>query len=53
MGYGQKLKGILDEKSMSVRQLAKICNIAPTPLYSIVQRDTDISYDFAYELQMH
>ena len=50
MGYGQKLKKILDEKDMSVRQLAKICNIAPTTLYSIVQRDTDIRYDFALRI---
>ena len=50
MGYGQKLKGILDDKNMSVRQLAKACNIAPTTLYSIVQRDTDIRYDFALRI---
>lgn len=50
MGYGQKLKGILDERDMSVRQLAKECNIAPTTLYSIVQRDTDIRYDFALRI---
>ncbi|MGN1156473.1 MAG: helix-turn-helix domain-containing protein [Agathobacter sp.] len=50
MGYGQKLKSILDERNMSVRQLAKTCNIAPTTLYSIVQRDTDIRYDFALRI---
>lgn len=50
MGYGQKLKRILDERNMSVRQLAKECNIAPTTLYSIVQRDTDIRYDFALRI---
>lgn len=50
MGYGQKLKGILDERDMSVRQLAKECNIAPTTLYSIIQRDTDIRYDFALRI---
>lgn len=50
MGYGQKLKNILDERNMSVRQLAKTCNIAPTTLYSIVQRDTDIRYDFALRI---
>lgn len=50
MGYGQKLKGILDERNMSVRQLAKECNIAPTTLYSIVQRDADIRYDFALRI---
>lgn len=50
MGYGQKLKNILDERNMSVRQLAKTCNIAPTTLYSIVQRDTNIRYDFALRI---
>lgn len=50
MGYGKKLKGILDEKEMSVRQLAMECGIAPTTLYSIVQRDTDIRYDFALKI---
>lgn len=50
MGYGQKLKRILDKKNMSIRQLANICNIAPTTLYSIVQRDTDIRYDFALRI---
>ena len=50
MGYGQKLKRILEERNMSVRQLAKECSIAPTTLYSIVQRDTDIRYDFALRI---
>lgn len=50
IGYGQKLKGILDKKDMSVRQLAKICYIAPTILYSIIQRDRDIRYDFALRI---
>lgn len=35
---------------MSVRQLAKTCNIAPTTLYSITQRDGDIRYDFALKI---
>jgi len=50
MGYGIKLKNILDEKKMSVRQLANACGIAPTTLYSIIQRDTDIRYDFALRI---
>lgn len=50
MGYGQKLKAILDERNMSVRQLAKKCNMAPTTLYSIIQRDADIRYDFALRI---
>ena len=50
MGDGKKLKSILDDRKMSVRQLAKNCNIAPTTLYSIIQRDTDIRYDFALRI---
>ncbi len=50
MGYGKKLKAILDKKKISIRQLAHESGIAPTTLYSIVQRDTDIRYDFALKI---
>ena len=35
MGYGQNLKDILDNKSMTVKELALKAKIAPTTLYSI------------------
>lgn len=50
MGNGKKLKNILDDRNMSVRQLAKACGISPTTLYSIIQRDTEIRYDFALRI---
>ena len=40
MGYGQNLKDILASKGMTVKELALKAKIAPTTLYSIIQRDT-------------
>lgn len=50
MGYGQNLKSILDEKGMTVKELAKKAGIAPTTLYSIIQRDTAIRFDTALRI---
>lgn len=50
MGYGTKLKEIIDEKNMSVRKVANESGIAPTTIYSIIQRDTEIRYDFALRI---
>lgn len=50
MGYGSKLKDLLDERGMSTRQLAKAAGIAPTTLYTIIQRDTNIRYDMAIRI---
>ena len=50
MGYGQNLKNILDEKGMTVKELAKKAGIAPTTLYSIIQRDTAIRFDTALKI---
>lgn len=47
MGDGKRLKEILDRKEKSVRWLAKETTISPTTLYSIIQKDTGIRYDFA------
>ena len=50
MGYGKNLKKILDEKGMTVKELAKKAGIAPTTLYSIIQRDTAIRFDTALKI---
>ena len=50
MGYGQNLKNILDEKGMTVKALAKKVGIAPTTLYSIIQRDTAVRFDMALKI---
>lgn len=50
MGDGRRLKEILDEKNMSVRSVAKQAGISPTTLYTIVQNDTAIRFDFALRI---
>ena len=50
MADGQKLKGILDERGMSVRELARRTGINRTTLYYIVKNDTNIRYDFALRI---
>ena len=50
MGYGQNLKEILDSKDMTVKQLALKTKIAPTTLYSIIQRDAAIRFDTALKI---
>ena len=50
MGYGIKLKELIEEKNLSVRQVANESGIAPTTLYSIISRDTNIRYDYALRI---
>lgn len=39
MGLGKKLKAILDSKGMTVSELARVIHIAPTTLFSLINRD--------------
>lgn len=50
MGDGRRLKEILDKRNMSVRSVAKQAGISPTTLYTIVQNDTAIRFDFALRI---
>ena len=50
MGYGKNLKKALDDNHMSVQKLAKLTGIAPTTLYSIIQRDTSVRFDHALRI---
>lgn len=50
MGDGKKLKEILDSKGTNVRQIAKSTGISATTLYSIIQKDSNIRFDFALRL---
>ena len=50
MGYGLNLKNALDEKGMTVRDLSRQTGISPTTLYSIIQRDSAVRYDFALKI---
>ena len=50
MGYGANLKKILDEKGMTIKELSRKTGIAPTTLYSIVQRDASVRFDSAIKI---
>ncbi len=50
MGYGKNLKDILVSKGMTVKELARKTGIAPTTLYSIIQRDAAIRFDTALRI---
>lgn len=47
MGYGQTLKKILKEKNMTVTELARLCGLKASTLYTCINRDTSIRYDMA------
>ena len=50
MGDGKNLKKYLDEKGTNVRKIAKATGISATTLYSIIQKDTSIRFDFALRI---
>ena len=50
MGYGKNLKQALDDKGMTVRDLCRQTPISPTTIYSIIQRDSSVRYDFALRI---
>ena len=50
MGYGVNLKKILNEKGMNVRTLARKTGISPTTLYSLIQRDSNLRFDYALRI---
>ena len=50
MGDGKKLKEFLDSKGTNVRQIAKAAGISATTLYSVIQKDSNIRFDFALRL---
>lgn len=50
IGDGKKLKEILDSKCTNVRQIAKATRISATTLYSIIQKNSNIRFDFALRL---
>lgn len=47
MGYGQNLKKALKERNMTVKELARLCNINPSTLYTCINRDSSVRYDMA------
>ncbi len=52
MGIGNKISGLLKERNMSASELARKIGVAPTTIYSIIQRnnkkvDIDVLLDMA------
>lgn len=50
MGDGKKLKKLLKDKGISVHKLANITGINATTLYSIINRDGKIRYEWAVKI---
>ena len=50
MGDGQNLKRVLEEKGMNIRKISKITGITASTLYSIVNRDSNLRYDWALRI---
>lgn len=50
MGDGKKLKEYIDCKGTNVRKIAKETGISATTLYTIIQKDSNIRFDFALRL---
>lgn len=50
IGDGKKLKEILDSKGTNIRQIAKATRISATTLYSIIQKNSNIRFNFALRL---
>jgi transcriptional regulator with XRE-family HTH domain len=50
MGDGKKLKEYIDSKGTNVRKIAKETGISATTLYTIIQKDSNIRFDFALRL---
>lgn len=50
VGDGKKLKEILDSKGTNIRQIAKATRISATTLYSIIQKNSNIRFNFALRL---
>lgn len=50
MGDGKRLKEFIDSKGTNVRKIAKETGISATTLYTIIQKDTNIRFDFALRL---
>ncbi len=48
--YNKRLAEILKEKGLNIRKLSILTGIGPSTLYSIMDRDTRIRYDYAIKI---
>lgn len=51
MGIGAKLRAELDARGMSVAKLARLANVNPASIYSVLRRDSDkVNRDFIIKI---
>lgn len=50
MGDGKRLKDILDNKGITVQNIARATGINSSTLYTIIRKDSNIRYDFALRI---
>ena len=50
MGDGKKIKDILDSKGIKISTLAKHTGIPATTIYTLVQRDSNLRFDYALRI---
>lgn len=50
MGDGKRLKEILDQKGINIRTLGKLTGIPASTIYTLVQRDSNLRFDYALRI---
>ena len=50
MGDGKKLKEILDSKGINVRELSRMTGISHSSIYTSINRDSNIRFDYALRI---
>ena len=50
MGDGKKLKAVLQKHGVNIKQLSRMTGINPSTLYSIVQKDSVIRFDYGIKI---
>lgn len=50
MGDGKRLKEILDERNINVRELSRRTGINHSSIYTLIKRDSNIRFDYALRI---
>ena len=50
MNDGMRLKVLLEERGLTVKEVARVADIPPITLYSIISRNSDIKLEYAVKL---
>ena len=50
MGDGKKLKEIIDKRGINVRELSRRTGINHSSLYTLINRDSNLRFDYALRI---